>query len=53
MAKAHFSGKTIDDVMRLVIKEIRGHGDQIYRTKGGRRGQQMAVNAVRHFSIMI
>jgi thymidylate synthase len=38
MAKAHFSGKTIDDVMRLAIKEIKAHGDLIHPTKGGRAG---------------
>lgn len=38
MAKAHFSGKTVDDVMRVAIKEITAHGELIHPTKGGDKG---------------
>ncbi len=38
MGKACFRGATIDDVMRLVIKEILSKGDHIYPTKGGQKG---------------
>lgn len=34
MADACFSGKTLDDVIRSVIEEIKLHGDRIYPTKG-------------------
>ena len=38
MATSYFAGKTIDDVMRLAIKEIQAHGDMTHPTKGGRAG---------------
>ncbi len=38
MARAHFSGKTIDDLMRLVIRQILARDDRIYPTKGGGKG---------------
>ena len=34
MAEAYLSGKTLDDLMRAVIVEIREHGDQIRPSKG-------------------
>ena len=34
MAVAYFSSKTLDDVMRNVIKEIQSHGQQINPTQG-------------------
>lgn len=38
MAGAHFTGKTLDDVLRRVIEEITGRGDRIHPTKGGADG---------------
>jgi thymidylate synthase len=34
MANAYFSRETLDDVMRLVVEEIRAHGDGIHPSKG-------------------
>lgn len=38
MADAYFSGKTLDDVMRMVVEEIDAHGNRIYPAKGGKDG---------------
>jgi thymidylate synthase len=38
MARAHFPARTLDDLMRVVVKEIRARGSRIYPRKGGPEG---------------